>query len=86
VDDVGHGVAGIIAIRVLAVFEKARNILPRPGNVVLRPMTETCRRDVRRPVLVVRSWPAGKALLGKIADMKPPPAASAWHRTFDALT
>src|ERR1700683_114865 len=62
VDDLSHVAARIIAGWVHAVVEEARNVLHRPGDLVLAPMTESSRRDVRHPAFAVGRGAAGETL------------------------
>src|SRR5581483_49211 len=61
-DHFGHRSAGVIAVRIHAVAEKARNVFLRPRDLVAAPMTEAGRRDVGHPAFAVRRRAAGKPL------------------------
>src|ERR1700722_12982626 len=62
VDDLSHVAARIIAGWVHAVVEEAGDVLHRPGDLVLSPMTEPHGRNVRHPAFAVGRRATGEPL------------------------
>src|SRR5208283_2536746 len=63
-DRLDHRAAGEIAGWIHAVVQEAGDVFRRPGDILLRPMLQPDRGDVRHPALAVWTGPAAKALAG----------------------
>src|SRR5208282_3354346 len=63
-DRLDHRAAGEITGRIHAVVEETGDVFRRPGDILLRPMLQPDRGDVRHPALAVRTGSAGKARAG----------------------